>query len=50
MKVPAYMLDTLFISLLTDFHAWHILLLHDMMTQHVDGSETQIDSLTVTEF
>ena len=49
MKVRAYMLDTLFVSLLTDFHAWHILLLHDMMTQHADGMESQIDSLAVTE-
>ena len=51
MKVRAYMLDTLFIFLLTDFYAWHILpLLHDVLTQHGDGLAAPIDSSLVTEF
>ena len=45
------MLDTLFISLLTDFYAWHILPLHDTVTQHSDEPPSaQIDSQAVLTF
>ena len=45
------MLDTLFIGLLTDFYAWHILPLHDTVTQHSDEPPSaQIDSQAVLTF